>query len=308
MILKELKSTLKAVDEPIDRIAGFCDNYEQMFSRCSVKVRDGDRTVLIDTTDVVDEENDCEVVPRCIANLLAMPAEIDDYHVVYSGFDSNEENVVESRSIGRVRLMRGASGVGVSMQGPVPCDWMDDELFVTKLFVNDSRARLSNDTFHAFIEEMNLTTDVYDLVRETSDGVYVKLITDATRSSSLIALMAGTFRNVVFCRTPLVSNEKVINRLTNDREGRYWGKHAAVFAPADTRDSIIFAEHSIYNYFIEDFPYAKVECDTVQEAEQYLARTQADPEVGDIALRIVSQYIDDPLDLILKPWPEDDHE
>jgi hypothetical protein len=54
--------------------------------------------------------------------------------------------------------------------------------------------------------------------------------------------------------------------------------------------------------------YAKRECDTEQEAVQFIAEHNPDKELGDIAVRFVSRYIENPLDLILKPWPEDDYE
>ena len=54
--------------------------------------------------------------------------------------------------------------------------------------------------------------------------------------------------------------------------------------------------------------YAKAECDTEQEEEQFIASHNPDKDLGDIAVRFVSRYIDNPLDLILKPLPGDESE
>ena len=37
-------------------------------------------------------------------------------------------------------------------------------------------------------------------------------------------------------------------------------------------------------------------------------RVKIHTTMGDIVVRIVSLYIDNPLNLILKPWPEDEYE
>ena len=37
MTVKELKNALQGISEPINRIAGFCDNYDQMFDHCEVR-------------------------------------------------------------------------------------------------------------------------------------------------------------------------------------------------------------------------------------------------------------------------------
>ena len=47
MTVKELKNALQDINEPIDRIAGFCDNYDQMFERCQINILE--HAVQIDT-------------------------------------------------------------------------------------------------------------------------------------------------------------------------------------------------------------------------------------------------------------------
>ncbi len=295
---------LKAIEEPVNRIAAFCEGYEQMFDSCRVKVIDKRRWVEISTEHFVNECPEGETVADAIAKLLALPAENDNYHVIYVGFDNNEESEVLIRDIYRIFPIRGESGVGLSILGPESRGWIDNELFVTKMLVGDPRAQFLNDLFYGFLNHLNTTSEEFDiLIHDEGEGVYIRVVTDADSSASLTALMAGTFNNVLFSVTPLMSDKKEIYRFTNDRECRIWRKHAAVFVPADTRESIVCAENSIYNMIIDDYPYAKLECDTKQEAEQFLAGIKVDPKVGDVAVSIVSRYIDNPLDLILKEEP-----
>ena len=53
MTLKELKELIKG--KRIDRIAGFCDSYEQMIDRCRLDVHNG--SGVIDTSDDGDNDN-----------------------------------------------------------------------------------------------------------------------------------------------------------------------------------------------------------------------------------------------------------
>ena len=301
MTVKELKNALKGISEPIDRIAGFCNNYDQMFSHCEVRVNEN--TVEIDTdVDLFDPEN-ATTVAESIAEILDLPAKTDDYAVLYEGCDNHAETVQLVRDIRRINVVQGATGIGISLQGPQPSGVLNRGLFVTKLFVNDERAKSLNEEFGYFLDDMEATCD--DAILEDRDnGVFIHVVTDEVSSASLIALMAGTFKDVVFCRTPFVSCDEQLYRLTNDREGRYWSKRAAVFVPADDRESVINHEH--YKYCIQDMVYAKAGYDTEQEVEKFIAEHNPDEELGDKVVRIVSRYIDDPLDLILKPWPEDE--
>lgn len=305
MTVKELKNALQGISEPIDRIAGFCDNYDQMFDHCEVRVNEN--TVEIDTdVDLFKPEN-FQTVAESIARILALPEEVDEHSVLYEGVDNHAETVQLIRAIHRVNVLQGATGtgIGISLQGPQPSGVLNRGLFVTKLFVNDERAKSLNEEFGYFLNDMEATCD--DAILEDRDnGVFIHVVTDEFSSASLIALMAGTFKDVVFCRTPFVSCDEELYRLTNDREGRYWSKRAAVFVPADDRESVI--NHEKYKYCIQDMVYAKAECDTEQEAVQFIAEHNPDKELGDIAVRFVSHYIENPLDLILKPWPEDDYE
>ena len=302
MTVKEFKNALKGISEPIDRIAGFCNNYEQMFDHCEVRVNEN--TVEIDTQKDLEPES-CLTVTESIAQILALPAEKDDYAVLYEGVDNQAETCLLMREIRRVNVVQGSTGAGISLQGPQPSGILNQHGYLTKLFVNDERAKSLNEVFYDFLDELDFTCDFMDS-RETDEGIFIDFVSDSVPSASLIALMAGTFKEVIFCRTPFASDKREICRLTNDHEGRYWSKRAAVFSPADDRRSVV--ENRDYQYCIQDMVYAKGECDTEQEVEQFIAQHNPDEELGDIVVRIVSRYIDDPLDLILKPWPEDEHE
>lgn len=303
MTVKELKNALQGISEPIDRIAGFCDNYDQMFDHCEVRVNEN--TIEIDTEKDLFKSEKFQPVAESIAQILALPVEMDDHSVLYDGVDNQAETVLLTRDIRKVTVVNGTTGCGISLQGPQPSGILNQHCYLTKLFVNDERAKSLNEMFYDFLDELDITCDFMDS-RETDEGIFIDFVADGVSSASVIALMAGTFKDVVFCRVPFDSSDEVINRLTNDHEGRCWGKHAAVYVPADDRRSMIPDEE--YKYCIQDMVYAKRECNTEQEVEQFIAEHNPDKELGDIAVRFVSRYIDNPLDLILKPWPEDDYE
>lgn len=305
MTVKELKNALQGINEPIDRIAGFCDNYDQMFDHCEVRVNEN--TVEIDTDKDLFDPKNYQTVTESIAQILALPDEMDNHFVLYEGVDNHAETVQLTRDIRRVTVVNGTTGCGISLQGPQPSGILNQHCYLTKLFVNDERAKSLNQEFYDFLDELDITCDFMDS-RETDEGIFVQFLADGVSSATVIALMAGTFKDVVFCCVPYDSSDEVINRLTNDHEGRCWGKYAAVYAPADDRRSITLNADSDYEYCIQDMVYAKAECDTEQEVEQFIAEHNPDKELGDIAVRFVSRYIEDPLDLILKPWPEDDYE
>ncbi len=305
MTVKELKNALQGISEPIDRIAGFCDNYDQMFDHCEVRVNEN--TVEIDTDKDLFKPENFQPVAESIARILALPDEMDNHIILYEGVDNHAETVQLIRAIHRVNVLQGATGtgIGISLQGPQPSGVLNRRLYVTKLFVNDERAKSLNKEFGYLLDDMEATCD--DAILEDRDnGVFIHVVTDEFSSASLIALMAGTFKDVIFCRVPFDSSDEEVYRLTNDHEGCYWSKRAAVFVPADDRRSMTPDEK--YKYCIQDMVYAKAECDTEQEVEQFIAEHNPDKELGDIAVRFVSRYIENPLDLILKPWPEDDYE
>lgn len=303
MTVKELKNALQGISEPIDRIAGFCDNYDKMFEHCEVRVNEN--TVEIGTEKDLFDSKNCQTVTESIAQILALPDEMDNHIVLYEGEDNHAETVLLTRDIRRVTVVNGTTGTGISLQGPQPNGILNQHCYLTKLFVNDERAKSLNQEFYDFLDELDITCDFMDS-SETDEGIFVQFLADGASSATVIALMSGTFKDVVFCRVPFDSSDEVINRLTNDHEGRCWGKQAAVYVPADDRRTRTPDEE--YKYCIQDMVYAKRECDTEQEVEQFIAEHNPDRNLGDIAVRFVSRYIENPLDLILKPWPEDDYE
>lgn len=303
MTVKELKNALLGISEPIDRIAGFCDNYDQMFDHCEVRVNEN--TVEIDTEMDLCKPVNFRPVTESIAQILALPDEMDNHIILYMGEDNYDEICVLTRDIHRVTVVNGTTGCGISLQGPQPCDILNQYCYLTKLFVNDERAKSLNQEFYEFLDELDITCDFMDSM-ETDEGIFVQFLADSASSATVIALIAGTFKDVVFCRVPFDDSDEVIYRLTNDHEGRCWGKHAAVYVPADDRVSM--TRNADYKYCIQDMVYAKRECDNEQDAERFIAEHNPDKEQGDIAVRFVSRYIENPLDLILKPWPEDNYE
>ena len=71
MTVKEFKNALKGISEPIDRIAGFCDNYEQMFDHCEVRVNEN--TVEIDTSEDLFKPENFQPVAESIARWTIKP-------------------------------------------------------------------------------------------------------------------------------------------------------------------------------------------------------------------------------------------
>ena len=103
MTLKELKEIIK--DKRIDRVAGFCNSYEQMFDRCCIDESRSD-SVVIDTFEFEDE-HDPRFIPvsEAMAKLLEMSAKHDDDRVVMTGFDNNVSNEVLFRNVSCAKLI-----------------------------------------------------------------------------------------------------------------------------------------------------------------------------------------------------------
>ena len=123
MTLKELKELIKG--KRIDRISGFCDSYEQMIDRCRLDVHNG--SVVIDTSDDGDNDDQFEPVPKVIDQLLAMPSEYDDYPILKSGFDNNNDNGLLVRQVICVRFEHSHSGgTGLKLLGRESLRFIDD--------------------------------------------------------------------------------------------------------------------------------------------------------------------------------------
>ena len=170
MTVKELKNALKGISEPIDRIAGFCDNYEQMFESCQINVLE--HAVQIDTIEDLFEPDSTPTIPEAIAEILALPKDLDNYIVAYEGEDNNAEHRLINRVIRKIAVIRGATGIGISLQGPQPSGVLNQHGYLTKLFVNDERAKSLNEVFYDFLDELDFTCDFMDS-RETDEGIFI---------------------------------------------------------------------------------------------------------------------------------------
>lgn len=309
MTLKELKELIKG--KRIDRIAGFCDSYEQMIDRCRLDVHNG--SVVIDTSDDGDNDDQFESVPKVIDQLLAMPSEYDDYPVLKSGFDNNIDNVMLVRQVISAMFKHSQSdGVGLCLLGREPLRFIDDDdddddflysesMYHVVIIIEDPRAQKLNEKFTEFIHaSCNWPFDIERLDEDMmffsyfDDATLLSFTTDEGTSANLIALISGSFNGVYFTRTPLNSSTDV-ERLSNDLEGKYFGPKKAVIYPAYIPD--YNAPH--LTEIASSTCYAK-ECATVSEMEQFIASHNPDEAVGDLVRRITTSYIDDPIDLIIE--------
>ena len=309
MTLKELKELIKG--KRIDRIAGFCDSYEQMIDRCRLDVHNG--SVVIDTSDDGDNDDQFESVPKVIDQLLAMPSEYDDYPVLKSGFDNNIDNVMLVRQVISAMFKHSQSdGVGLCLLGREPLRFIDDDdddddflysesMYHVVIIIEDPRAQKLNEKFTEFIHaSCNWPFDIERLDEDMmffsyfDDATLLSFTTDEGTSANLIALISGSFNGVYFTRTPLNSSTDV-ERLSNDLEGKYFGPKKAVIYPAYIPD--YNAPH--LTEIASSTCYAK-ECASKDEMEQFIASLNPDEAVGDLVRRVTTRYIDDPIDLIIE--------
>ena len=309
MTLKELKELIKG--KRIDRISGFCDSYEQMIDRCRLDVHNG--SVVIDTSDDGDNDDQFESVPKVIDQLLAMPSEYDDYPVLKSGFDNNIDNVMLVRQVISAMFKHSQSDeVGLCLLGREPLRFIDDDdddddflysesMYHVVIIIEDPRAQKLNEKFTEFIHAS--CNWPFERVRLDEDSMYfsyfddatlLSFITDESTSANLIALISGSFNGVYFTRTPLNSSTDV-ERLSNDLEGKYFGPCQAVVYPAYIHDDN--APH--LTVIVTAACYAK-ECASKDEMEQFIASLNPDEAVGDLVRRVTTRYIDDPIDLIIE--------
>ncbi|MDY6294558.1 MAG: hypothetical protein SPL78_10755 [Bacteroidales bacterium] len=308
MTLKELKEIIKG--KRIDRVASFCKSYEQMFDRCRIDVHNG--SIVIDTSDDGDNSDQFEPVPKVIDQLLAMPSEYDDYPILKSGFDNNNDNGLLVRQVICVRFEHSHSGgTGLKLLGRESLRFIDDvdddeflyyeSVYHVEFIIEDPRAQKLNEKFTEFIHaSCNWPFDIERLDEDMmflsyfDDATLLSFTTDEGTSANLIALISGSFNGVYFTRTPLNSSTDV-ERLSNDLEGKYFGPCQAVVYPAYIPD--YNAPH--LTEIASSTCYAK-ECATVSEMEQFIASHNPDEAVGDLVRRITTRYIDDPITLILE--------
>ena len=308
MTLKELKELIKG--KRIDRIAGFCDSYEQMIDRCRLDVHNG--SVVIDTSDDGDNSDQFEPVPKVIDQLLAMPIEYNDYPILKSGYDNNNDNELLVRQVICVRFEHSQSdGVGLCLLGREPLRFIDDvdddeflyyeSVYNVEFIIEDPRAQNLNEKFMDFIyANCNWPPSCKRLNEDAmyffygDDATFLSFVTDEGTSANLIALIVGAFDGAYFTRTPLTPDSEV-ERLSNDRNGKYFGPCQAVVYPAYLPDDN--APH--LTEIASSTCYAK-ECASKDEMEQFIASLNPDEAVGDLVCRVTTRYIDDPIDLIIE--------
>ena len=315
MTLKELKNFIASCEQPIDRIAGFCDSYEQMFERCCIDIQESEQRIYIDTylDDDIDEKAKLFIpVPEAIDKLLALPSACDEYSILFIGLDNKDCNCILVRNVSIAKIMQSPQGTGACLLGREPLRFIDDDdddddflysesMYHVVIIIEDPRAQKLNEKFTEFIHaSCNWPFDIERLDEDMmffsyfDDATLLSFTTDEGTSANLIALISGSFNGVYFTRTPLNSSTDV-ERLSNDLEGKYFGPKKAVIYPAYIPD--YNAPH--LTEIASSTCYAK-ECATVSEMEQFIASHNPDEAVGDLVRRITTSYIDDPIDLIIE--------
>lgn len=309
MTLKELKKMIEG--QRIDRIAGFCDSYEQMFDRCRVDVHNG--SIVIDTGFDGDNDDLFEPVPKVIDQLHAIPNECDDYPVLKSGLDNENCNGHLFRHVSNTKLIPSDGGnVGLCLLGRESIKFVDDEDFLdmgdmyhVEIVIEDPRAKKLNGKFGEFLyANCNWFTPEDSPFEENcdiyigKDVTFIDFIADEASSAALTALIAGAFEGAYFTRT-LLSKDVEVERISNDREGKYYKPYQAEIFPAYIPDEEIMNPNSGLTDIAGSACYVK-ECDSKEEMEQFIASHNHDKAVGDMVRRIITSYIDDPLKLILK--------
>ena len=211
------------------------------------------------------------------------------------------------------KFLPSADGkVGLCLLGRKPIKFIDNEefldlgdMFHVEIVIEDPKAKKLNEKFceflHAncnwFIPNDDPQNDNWEIYID-KDVTFIDFIADDDSSAALTALIAGAFEGAYFTRT-LLSKDADVERLSNDREGKYYKPYQAVIFPAYIPDEEIMNLHSGLTDIAGSGCYVK-ECDSTEEMEQFIASHNPDEAVGDIARRITTCYIDDPLELILQ--------
>ncbi|MBO6227203.1 MAG: hypothetical protein J6N68_06015 [Shewanella sp.] len=311
MTLKELKDFIRSIGQPVDRIAGFCDNYEQMFDRCHVEVEYGE--IVIDTSFGLQEDSHFYPVSKAIADLLALPNECDDYPVFKSGLDSQVECAILHRQVRSAKVVQSAQGAGICLLGRETLRFIDEEYaldnfavaYHVEIIIEDPRAQKLNEKFEEFLygcckmccDDIRYDDNTWN-ISNYGDVTIIDFVAGEATSDNLIALITGAFDGIYFSRTPLTRATEV-ERLCNDSAGKYYGPLQAVVYPAYVPDKDLLNNPPYLTEIADSTCYAK-ECATADEMEQYIAGLNPDDTAGDLVRRINTRYIADPLTLILE--------
>ena len=159
MTLKELKEIIK--DKRIDRVAGFCNSYEQMFDRCCIDESRSD-SVVIDTFEFEDE-HDPRFIPvsEAMTKLLEMSAKHDDDRVIMTGLDNNVSNEVLFRNVSCAKLIHRIIAGSLARRRPIAVG--RDKIH--ELLVQLPGPVVFNDKFHmihTFIIEKFIVINIID--------------------------------------------------------------------------------------------------------------------------------------------------
>lgn len=297
--LEELKKHIAGINRPIDRIAGFCDGYAGMLTHCSIKVKDETSEVIIDTSDTHDLEcPETVAVSEAIATLLALPSRCDDYAIVYVGFDDNNSITILGRDVCSIGTVESPEGTGLSFRGmQAGYDLFEREerpLYLTRILIEDKRAQGLNHSFYLFVEEVISPFGDHLFVNTSRGNVYIRMVSEKLQSEMLVALLAGTFNGVLFSRLELTLDAEA-ESVTNDRSQ---SPYQAIYYKADTRD--LYSECKLNWFeFLEDVAFLAADCDSDEDVRQFFMDNKVDHTVGDVAQRVVTRYINDPLNFIL---------
>lgn len=311
MTLKELKDFIRSIGQPVDRIAGFCDNYEQMFDTCYVEVEYGE--IVIDTSFEIQEDSHFYPVSKAIADLLALPNMCDDYPVFKSGLDSQVECAILHRQVRSAKVVQSAQGAGICLLGRETLKFIDEEdalnnfavAYHVEIIIEDPRAQKLNEKFADFLydccnrccDDIRYDDNAWN-ISNYGDVTILDFVANEATSDNLIALITGAFDGVYFSRTPLTRATEA-ERLCNDSAGKYYGPLQAVVYPAFVPDKDLLNNPPYLTEIADSTCYAK-ECATSDEMEQYIAGLNPDETAGDLVRRINTRYIADPLTLILE--------
>ena len=198
------------------------------------------------------------------------------------------------------RLLRPTHGAGVSLCGPEPRWFRDVNAYHTRIVIEDPRAKSLNGTFVDFLKSLAVSWIKYWYFDEIEsvgvggqpDYTLVSFIACLEACAAVAAMLDGMFSGVYFTITPLTEDDEEY-RLSNDRYGRHFGSWRAEVYPAyitsyDDPKLMSVGGDACYT----------CECDSRQEAEQFIADRKPDASVGDLAQIITTRYIDNASDLI----------
>ena len=306
MTLRELNNIIESIDVPIDRISGFCDQYEYMFDRCRVSVIKFLDEVVIETFCDAEEESEMEEkgfypVPLMIEKLKAEAKCHGDYIVKLDGRDNDYDSRLVIRNVFTARVLHSGASAGISLLGPECGNLLNMGIFVARVIIEDNRAKNLNDTFCDFI------TLLYSFDGEANDAIHLRTFEDGSTylrfiawkesCAAVVAMLSSMFNGVYFTITPL-TDESTSCSLSNDCDHKWFAPWQAVVYPAYLPDPYDSELESI-----DGIMFYRHECGSKQEALQFINDHHYNESVGDMSQIISTRYINDPQELIMGDEP-----